>query len=234
MSDSPTDTALTKGRERSAPGMSHADTHTPLHGPTGGVPSDKALSDTRGRSWTDLVQSPDVAAGASSCKGGSLARHSSATAFGTPSYPAPASLIGGIPPASPPSSPPEHPPAAPGPSGTAVAVSGSSAAIPLGQVLEGSRVITATTLSSADVSDSRGSLPCIVKPEPARSSRTAPSSPRGRFARWTKNSCQSLNPLGRDTARSRTPPSSFTMAGRFFSSSASQRRRVGGSHAALQ
>eukprot|EP00962_Isochrysis_galbana_P008676 scaffold2419_cov114-Isochrysis_galbana.AAC.13 len=35
----------TKGRERSAPGMSHADTHTPLHGPTGGVPSDKALSD---------------------------------------------------------------------------------------------------------------------------------------------------------------------------------------------
>eukprot|EP00962_Isochrysis_galbana_P057004 scaffold29180_cov140-Isochrysis_galbana.AAC.2 len=35
-------------RERSAPGMSHADTHTPLHGPspTGGVPSDKALSDS--------------------------------------------------------------------------------------------------------------------------------------------------------------------------------------------
>eukprot|EP00962_Isochrysis_galbana_P027464 scaffold8631_cov108-Isochrysis_galbana.AAC.4 len=28
MIDSPTDTALTKGRERSAPGMSHADTHT--------------------------------------------------------------------------------------------------------------------------------------------------------------------------------------------------------------
>eukprot|EP00962_Isochrysis_galbana_P019592 scaffold5706_cov124-Isochrysis_galbana.AAC.2 len=25
--------------------MSHANTHTPLHGPTGGVPSDKALSD---------------------------------------------------------------------------------------------------------------------------------------------------------------------------------------------
>eukprot|EP00962_Isochrysis_galbana_P006432 scaffold1733_cov123-Isochrysis_galbana.AAC.8 len=45
MSDSPTDTALTKGRERSAPGMSHADTHTPLHDPTGGVPSHKALSD---------------------------------------------------------------------------------------------------------------------------------------------------------------------------------------------
>eukprot|EP00962_Isochrysis_galbana_P017183 scaffold4942_cov106-Isochrysis_galbana.AAC.2 len=40
MIDSLTDTALTKGRERSAPGMSHADTHTPLHGPTGGVPSD--------------------------------------------------------------------------------------------------------------------------------------------------------------------------------------------------
>eukprot|EP00962_Isochrysis_galbana_P021454 scaffold6333_cov125-Isochrysis_galbana.AAC.2 len=39
MTDPLTDTALTKGRERSAPGMSHADTHTPLHGPTGGVPS---------------------------------------------------------------------------------------------------------------------------------------------------------------------------------------------------
>eukprot|EP00962_Isochrysis_galbana_P012874 scaffold3653_cov111-Isochrysis_galbana.AAC.5 len=49
MIDSPTDTALTKGRERSAPGMSHADTHTPLHGPTGGVPSDKALSDNLAR-----------------------------------------------------------------------------------------------------------------------------------------------------------------------------------------
>eukprot|EP00962_Isochrysis_galbana_P030232 scaffold9776_cov126-Isochrysis_galbana.AAC.19 len=49
MIDSLTDTALTKGRERSAPapGMAHADTHTPLHGPTGGVPSDKALSDTQ-------------------------------------------------------------------------------------------------------------------------------------------------------------------------------------------
>eukprot|EP00962_Isochrysis_galbana_P059807 scaffold33572_cov122-Isochrysis_galbana.AAC.1 len=44
MIDSLTDSALIKGRERSAPGMSHADTHTPLHGPTGGVPSDKALS----------------------------------------------------------------------------------------------------------------------------------------------------------------------------------------------
>eukprot|EP00962_Isochrysis_galbana_P049957 scaffold21420_cov129-Isochrysis_galbana.AAC.2 len=32
--------------ERNAPGMSHADTRTPLHGHTGGVPSDKALSDT--------------------------------------------------------------------------------------------------------------------------------------------------------------------------------------------
>eukprot|EP00962_Isochrysis_galbana_P049104 scaffold20708_cov129-Isochrysis_galbana.AAC.3 len=31
-----------EGRE---PDMPHADTHTPLHGPTGGVPSDKALSD---------------------------------------------------------------------------------------------------------------------------------------------------------------------------------------------
>eukprot|EP00962_Isochrysis_galbana_P049478 scaffold20962_cov112-Isochrysis_galbana.AAC.11 len=47
MIDSPTDTSLTKGRGRSAPGMSHADTHTPLHGPTGGVPSHKALSDNR-------------------------------------------------------------------------------------------------------------------------------------------------------------------------------------------
>eukprot|EP00962_Isochrysis_galbana_P019579 scaffold5703_cov135-Isochrysis_galbana.AAC.1 len=46
MIDSPTDTSLTKGRGRGAPGMSHADTHTPLHGPTGGVPSHKALSDT--------------------------------------------------------------------------------------------------------------------------------------------------------------------------------------------
>eukprot|EP00962_Isochrysis_galbana_P042331 scaffold15792_cov141-Isochrysis_galbana.AAC.6 len=46
MIDSPTDTSLTKGRERSTPGMSHADTHTSLHGPTGGVPSHKALSDT--------------------------------------------------------------------------------------------------------------------------------------------------------------------------------------------
>eukprot|EP00962_Isochrysis_galbana_P032688 scaffold10789_cov141-Isochrysis_galbana.AAC.9 len=33
-------------REPDAPDMPHADTHTPLHGPTGGVPSDKALSDT--------------------------------------------------------------------------------------------------------------------------------------------------------------------------------------------
>eukprot|EP00962_Isochrysis_galbana_P004223 scaffold1172_cov124-Isochrysis_galbana.AAC.3 len=33
MTDPLTDTILTKGRERSAPGMSHADTHTPLHGP---------------------------------------------------------------------------------------------------------------------------------------------------------------------------------------------------------
>eukprot|EP00962_Isochrysis_galbana_P021322 scaffold6286_cov106-Isochrysis_galbana.AAC.7 len=45
MTDPLTDSILTKGRERSAPEMSHADTHTPLHGPTGGVPSDKALSD---------------------------------------------------------------------------------------------------------------------------------------------------------------------------------------------
>eukprot|EP00962_Isochrysis_galbana_P002379 scaffold633_cov134-Isochrysis_galbana.AAC.9 len=46
MTDPLTDTILTKGRERSAPGMSHADTHTPLHGPTGGVPSDKRHSPT--------------------------------------------------------------------------------------------------------------------------------------------------------------------------------------------
>eukprot|EP00962_Isochrysis_galbana_P028841 scaffold9150_cov120-Isochrysis_galbana.AAC.22 len=46
MTDPLTDSILTKGRERSAPGMSHADTQTPLHGPTGGVPSDNALSDT--------------------------------------------------------------------------------------------------------------------------------------------------------------------------------------------
>eukprot|EP00962_Isochrysis_galbana_P029851 scaffold9618_cov123-Isochrysis_galbana.AAC.3 len=52
MTDPLTDTILTKGRERSAPGMSHADTHTPLHGPTGGVPSDKALSDTHTHSYT--------------------------------------------------------------------------------------------------------------------------------------------------------------------------------------
>eukprot|EP00962_Isochrysis_galbana_P003629 scaffold1038_cov122-Isochrysis_galbana.AAC.2 len=50
MIDSLTDTALTKGRERSAPVMSHADTHTPLHdGPTGGVPSDKRHSPTTDR-----------------------------------------------------------------------------------------------------------------------------------------------------------------------------------------
>eukprot|EP00962_Isochrysis_galbana_P047253 scaffold19238_cov121-Isochrysis_galbana.AAC.6 len=28
-----------------APDMSHTESHTPLHGPIGGVPSDKALSD---------------------------------------------------------------------------------------------------------------------------------------------------------------------------------------------
>eukprot|EP00962_Isochrysis_galbana_P044726 scaffold17425_cov239-Isochrysis_galbana.AAC.1 len=67
---------MPEDREPNAPDMPHADTRTPLHGPTGGVPSDKALSDTRGRSWTDLVRSPDVAAGASSCKGGSLAGYS--------------------------------------------------------------------------------------------------------------------------------------------------------------
>eukprot|EP00962_Isochrysis_galbana_P032899 scaffold10898_cov128-Isochrysis_galbana.AAC.4 len=49
MIDSPTDTSLTKGRERSAPGMSHADTHTPLHGLTGGVPSHKHSFGEEGR-----------------------------------------------------------------------------------------------------------------------------------------------------------------------------------------
>eukprot|EP00962_Isochrysis_galbana_P025704 scaffold7956_cov124-Isochrysis_galbana.AAC.1 len=38
---------MPEDREPNAPDMPHADTHTPLHGPTGGVPSDKALSDTR-------------------------------------------------------------------------------------------------------------------------------------------------------------------------------------------
>eukprot|EP00962_Isochrysis_galbana_P024228 scaffold7412_cov123-Isochrysis_galbana.AAC.6 len=37
MTDPLTDSILTEDGERSAPGMSHADTHTPLHGPTGGV-----------------------------------------------------------------------------------------------------------------------------------------------------------------------------------------------------
>eukprot|EP00962_Isochrysis_galbana_P040123 scaffold14515_cov117-Isochrysis_galbana.AAC.1 len=71
MTDSPIDD--TEAREQDAPGTTDAKRRAPVHGHTGDVPSDKALSDTRGRSWTDLVQSPDVAAGASSCKGGSLA-----------------------------------------------------------------------------------------------------------------------------------------------------------------
>eukprot|EP00962_Isochrysis_galbana_P002298 scaffold602_cov121-Isochrysis_galbana.AAC.4 len=37
---------MPEDREPNAPDMPHADTRTPLHGPTGGVPSDKALSDT--------------------------------------------------------------------------------------------------------------------------------------------------------------------------------------------
>eukprot|EP00962_Isochrysis_galbana_P057953 scaffold30588_cov129-Isochrysis_galbana.AAC.6 len=38
---------MPEDREPNAPDMPHADTRTPLHGrgPTGGVPSDKALSD---------------------------------------------------------------------------------------------------------------------------------------------------------------------------------------------
>eukprot|EP00962_Isochrysis_galbana_P052867 scaffold24329_cov101-Isochrysis_galbana.AAC.5 len=35
---------MPEDREPNAPDMPHADTRTPLHGPTGGVPSDKALS----------------------------------------------------------------------------------------------------------------------------------------------------------------------------------------------
>eukprot|EP00962_Isochrysis_galbana_P046787 scaffold18906_cov122-Isochrysis_galbana.AAC.2 len=53
MTDPLTDSILTEDRERSAPGMSHADTETPLHGPTGGVPSDKRQGTLRhaGRCW---------------------------------------------------------------------------------------------------------------------------------------------------------------------------------------
>eukprot|EP00962_Isochrysis_galbana_P044729 scaffold17434_cov114-Isochrysis_galbana.AAC.1 len=36
---------MPEDREPDAPDMPHANTRTPLHGPTGGVPSDKALSD---------------------------------------------------------------------------------------------------------------------------------------------------------------------------------------------
>eukprot|EP00962_Isochrysis_galbana_P031939 scaffold10458_cov107-Isochrysis_galbana.AAC.1 len=61
MTDPPT--YDTEAREPDAPDPTDAKHHAPLHGHTGGVPSDKALSDTRGRSWTNLVQSPDVAAG---------------------------------------------------------------------------------------------------------------------------------------------------------------------------
>eukprot|EP00962_Isochrysis_galbana_P026053 scaffold8051_cov114-Isochrysis_galbana.AAC.5 len=81
MTDPPID--HTQAREQDAPGTHDAKRRAPVHGHTGDVPSDKALSDTRGRSWTDLVQSPDVAAGASSCKGGSLAGYSPYTTFGT-------------------------------------------------------------------------------------------------------------------------------------------------------
>eukprot|EP00962_Isochrysis_galbana_P049277 scaffold20806_cov107-Isochrysis_galbana.AAC.1 len=37
---------MPEDREPNAPDMPRANTRTPLHGPTGGVPSDKALSDT--------------------------------------------------------------------------------------------------------------------------------------------------------------------------------------------
>eukprot|EP00962_Isochrysis_galbana_P001545 scaffold397_cov152-Isochrysis_galbana.AAC.2 len=59
MTDPLTDSSLTVDRERSALGMSHADTHTPLHGPTEGVPSDKALSDLRSP-ISDLRQSSRI------------------------------------------------------------------------------------------------------------------------------------------------------------------------------
>eukprot|EP00962_Isochrysis_galbana_P003685 scaffold1044_cov120-Isochrysis_galbana.AAC.26 len=67
MTDPPID--HTHAREQDAPGTHDAKRRAPVHGHTGDLPPDKALSDTRGWSWTDLVQSPDVAAGASSCKG---------------------------------------------------------------------------------------------------------------------------------------------------------------------
>eukprot|EP00962_Isochrysis_galbana_P039095 scaffold14000_cov135-Isochrysis_galbana.AAC.5 len=44
MTDSPTDD--TEAREPDAPDPTDAKHHAPLHGHTGGVPSDKALSDT--------------------------------------------------------------------------------------------------------------------------------------------------------------------------------------------
>eukprot|EP00962_Isochrysis_galbana_P035024 scaffold11940_cov106-Isochrysis_galbana.AAC.3 len=46
MTDPPTDD--TEAREPDAPDPTDAKHHAPLHGHTGGVPSDKALSDTRG------------------------------------------------------------------------------------------------------------------------------------------------------------------------------------------
>eukprot|EP00962_Isochrysis_galbana_P040313 scaffold14582_cov108-Isochrysis_galbana.AAC.16 len=125
----------TEAREQDAPGTTDAKHRAPLHGHTGDVPPDKALSDTRGRSWTDLVQSPDVAAGASACKGGSLAGYSPyTTTFGTPSDPAPASLIDGAPPTFSPSPPPEHSPAASGPSDTAATTPNSSGLLALERV----------------------------------------------------------------------------------------------------
>eukprot|EP00962_Isochrysis_galbana_P052483 scaffold23877_cov145-Isochrysis_galbana.AAC.4 len=57
MTDPPIDD--TQAREQDAPGTHDAKRRAPVHGHTGDLPSDKALSDTRGRSWTDLVQSPD-------------------------------------------------------------------------------------------------------------------------------------------------------------------------------
>eukprot|EP00962_Isochrysis_galbana_P018180 scaffold5233_cov127-Isochrysis_galbana.AAC.8 len=53
MTDPPIDD--TEAREQDAPGTNGAKQRAPVHGHTGDVPSDKALSDTRGRSWTDLL-----------------------------------------------------------------------------------------------------------------------------------------------------------------------------------
>eukprot|EP00962_Isochrysis_galbana_P015765 scaffold4504_cov116-Isochrysis_galbana.AAC.12 len=58
MTDPPTDD--TEAREPDSPDPTGAKHRAPLHGhtgavePSGAVPLDKALSDTRGRSWTSV------------------------------------------------------------------------------------------------------------------------------------------------------------------------------------